>query len=188
MGTNAVIQSNTEGAWKSMDDTITTALDAWPDDTKTALDSIVAESTGLDSRVQTAMGNFYSVGQTAAQSLAAGFKSVHIPSPKFSVGTVAASAAGVGFSLPNVNVSWLAQGGYVKANTPQLAMIGDNRHQGEVVALKISCWRWREKQPQEQEAQSSYRRSSVFWKRLYHWYRVAMTLFWQLMVRNWRGL
>ncbi len=28
----------------------------------------------------------------------------------------------------------LASGGYVKANTPQLAMIGDNRHQGEVVA------------------------------------------------------
>lgn len=28
----------------------------------------------------------------------------------------------------------LAQGGYVGANTPQLAMIGDNRHQGEVVA------------------------------------------------------
>ncbi len=28
----------------------------------------------------------------------------------------------------------LAQGAYVKPNTPQLAMIGDNRHQGEVVA------------------------------------------------------
>lgn len=28
----------------------------------------------------------------------------------------------------------LANGGYVKKNTPQLAMIGDNRHQGEVVA------------------------------------------------------
>lgn len=28
----------------------------------------------------------------------------------------------------------LAQGGYVKPNTPQLAMIGDNKHQGEVVA------------------------------------------------------
>ena len=28
----------------------------------------------------------------------------------------------------------LASGGYVKKNTPQLAMIGDNRHQGEVVA------------------------------------------------------
>lgn len=28
----------------------------------------------------------------------------------------------------------LAEGGFVKKNTPQLAMIGDNRHQGEVVA------------------------------------------------------
>lgn len=39
--------------------------------------------------------------------------------------------------LPFVNVPkipYLAQGGYVKKNTPQLAMIGDNRHQGEVVA------------------------------------------------------
>lgn len=33
-----------------------------------------------------------------------------------------------------VNIPRLAQGGYVKPNTPQLAMIGDNRHQGEVVA------------------------------------------------------
>lgn len=42
-----------------------------------------------------------------------------------------------GFDLPQVslgNVPYLAEGGYVKPNTPQLAMIGDNRHQGEVVA------------------------------------------------------
>lgn len=42
-----------------------------------------------------------------------------------------------GFDLPEVDfpkIPMLAQGGYVKANTPQLAMIGDNRHQGEVVA------------------------------------------------------
>lgn len=42
-----------------------------------------------------------------------------------------------GFHLPQANFSkipYLAQGGYVKPNTPQLAMIGDNRHQGEVVA------------------------------------------------------
>ena len=36
--------------------------------------------------------------------------------------------------IDNLNLPRLAQGGYVKANTPQLAMIGDNRHQGEVVA------------------------------------------------------
>lgn len=42
-----------------------------------------------------------------------------------------------GFHLPEADfskISYLAQGGYVKPNTPQLAMIGDNRHQGEVVA------------------------------------------------------
>lgn len=36
--------------------------------------------------------------------------------------------------LPIPEIPHLAEGGYVRANTPQLAMIGDNRHQGEVVA------------------------------------------------------
>lgn len=40
-----------------------------------------------------------------------------------------------GMSLPRVpTIPHLANGGYVKPNTPQLAMIGDNLHQGEVVA------------------------------------------------------
>lgn len=42
-----------------------------------------------------------------------------------------------GFNVPaisEISIPRLAQGGYVKANTPQLAMIGDNRHQGEIVA------------------------------------------------------
>ncbi len=36
--------------------------------------------------------------------------------------------------LSTVSLPRLAQGGYVKANTPQLAMIGDNRRYGEIVA------------------------------------------------------
>lgn len=40
-----------------------------------------------------------------------------------------------GFSIPQIGtIPFLANGGYVKPNTPQLAMIGDNKHQGEVVA------------------------------------------------------
>lgn len=39
-----------------------------------------------------------------------------------------------GFDVQPVKLPRLAQGGFVRANTPQLAMIGDNRHQGEVVA------------------------------------------------------
>lgn len=38
----------------------------------------------------------------------------------------------LGINIPIIPA--LAQGGYVKANTPQLAMIGDNRKYGEVVA------------------------------------------------------
>lgn len=37
-------------------------------------------------------------------------------------------------TLSTPQIPYLAEGGFVKPNTPQLAMIGDNRHQGEVVA------------------------------------------------------
>lgn len=37
-------------------------------------------------------------------------------------------------TLSHVSLPRLAQGGYVRANTPQLAVIGDNRRQGEIVA------------------------------------------------------
>ncbi len=43
----------------------------------------------------------------------------------------------LGFSIKKISevkIPRLAEGGYVRANTPQLAMIGDNRHQGEVVS------------------------------------------------------
>lgn len=42
-----------------------------------------------------------------------------------------------GFDIPKIDkvaLPRLAQGGFVEKNTPQLALIGDNRHQGEVVA------------------------------------------------------
>ncbi|MGN0480353.1 MAG: hypothetical protein ACI4EV_02145 [Lachnospiraceae bacterium] len=37
-------------------------------------------------------------------------------------------------TIPVPQIPKLAQGGYVKANTPQLVMVGDNMHQGEVIA------------------------------------------------------
>lgn len=36
--------------------------------------------------------------------------------------------------LKNHKIPYLAGGGYVKANAPQLAMIGDNKHEGEIVS------------------------------------------------------
>lgn len=43
----------------------------------------------------------------------------------------------VGFNLPNwiaPQIPYLAQGGFVERNTPRLAMIGDNKRYGEIVA------------------------------------------------------
>jgi hypothetical protein len=43
----------------------------------------------------------------------------------------------LGFNLPmwnDISLPRLANGGYVPRNSPQLAMIGDNRTQGEIVA------------------------------------------------------
>lgn len=51
--------------------------------------------------------------------------------------TAVGDVIGMDISVPKLNeisIPRLAKGGYVKANTPQLAMIGDNKHQGEVVA------------------------------------------------------
>lgn len=36
--------------------------------------------------------------------------------------------------IGEIQIDKLAQGGYVKANTPQLAIVGDNKHQGEIIA------------------------------------------------------
>ena len=40
----------------------------------------------------------------------------------------------INLRLNTISLPRLAEGGYVKANTPQLAVIGDNKHQGEIVA------------------------------------------------------
>lgn len=54
------------------------------------------------------------------------------------VNEVADKVPGIGAdfipNIPNIHLPRLAQGGFVRANTPQLAMIGDNRHHGEIVA------------------------------------------------------
>ena len=50
------------------------------------------------------------------------------------IGKINGALHKIPFVPKSVNVPYLAQGGYVKRNTPQLAMIGDNRHQGEIVA------------------------------------------------------
>ena len=50
------------------------------------------------------------------------------------IGKIPGMSASIIPTISTVSLPRLAQGGFVRANTPQLAMIGDNRHHGEIVA------------------------------------------------------
>lgn len=72
---------------------------------------------------------------SAVNSVANMLNHLHIDAPQWV--TDLTGITSVGFNLPTWSpgqIPYLAEGGYVKKNAPQLAMIGDNRHQGEVVA------------------------------------------------------
>lgn len=77
----------------------------------------------------------WTIGYNAAQNLANGFKSVHIPRPVFGVGTQWSNVAGTIFPVPAVNVTWMASGGVIPRNASRfLAGLGDNNHETEVVS------------------------------------------------------
>ena len=59
-----------------------------------------------------------------------GINNIKIDVPNWVPGEMGGKS--LGFKLQKIPL--LAEGGYVGPNTPQLAMIGDNRHQGEIVA------------------------------------------------------
>ena len=72
--------------------------------------------------------------ESAVNSVANMFNNLEIEVPDWVPGI---GGHTLGFNLPTWDaprIPLLAQGGFVKANTPRLAVIGDNRHEGEVVA------------------------------------------------------
>lgn len=104
--------------------------------------------TFFENVYKTIKGKFKAIGTMAGDAIGESFKSV-INTVLRTVENTINKAIGfinraitVMNKVPGVNIDKikdislprLAQGGYVKRNTPQLAVIGDNRHQGEVVA------------------------------------------------------
>jgi hypothetical protein len=65
-------------------------------------------------------------------SLIRGLNKISIDVPQWVRDLGWTDATSWGVNIPEIPK--LAMGGYVKANTPQLAVIGDNRHEGEIVA------------------------------------------------------
>lgn len=97
---------------------------------------------------ETIKGKFTDIGAKIGDSVSGAFKSCvnsvfALIEEKVNgfIGTINGAIGAIN-NIPGVNIGTisdvslprLAQGGYVKANTPQLAMIGDNKTQGEIVA------------------------------------------------------
>ncbi len=117
------VYDTVSGIWNSIVDATSSAWNSVVDFVRDPINSIIGFLNNLISGCASAVNNIAEMFNNLQ---------LDIPDwvPYWGGGTL-------GFSLPTWSpgsIPYLANGGYVKANTPQLAVIGDNRHQGEVVA------------------------------------------------------
>jgi hypothetical protein len=94
---------------------------------KGVIDKIVSALSNIGSTIGGAISQGF---KTAINTLIGGIEGVI----NSAIGKINGITSLLGFELGTVSLPRLASGGYVAANTPQLAVIGDNRHEGEIVA------------------------------------------------------
>lgn len=108
---------------------------------KTKVATITAKAVNKNSSTLKTLKSAWATFKSKSVTLTAKFKDI-FTSPLKKVWNALATKINSAIvtinKIPGVNIKGrlpkLAEGGYVKKNTPQLAMIGDNRHQGEIVA------------------------------------------------------
>lgn len=119
---SGVFSGNWEKAWKGIKDIFEGVFEGLANLSKTPINAIIG---GFNSVLGTVNGLINKVNNIR-------FK---ITVPDWIPGIGGNWWGFNGFNIPTIGtIPMLANGGFVKANTPQLAMIGDNRHQGEIVS------------------------------------------------------
>lgn len=120
------IKTAVDEKFTAMKDAITGAWDTVKEKTKETWDGIWEDIKGIINMIIDGVEN---MANRVIDAINAMIEAVN---------DVADKIPGIGAELipkiPNIHLPRLAQGGFVRANTPQLAMIGDNRHHGEIVA------------------------------------------------------
>lgn len=118
-----IFSGDWEKAWNGIIDTFSGIFSLLSDVAKAPLNLVIGFINGLITGVQSGIN-----------AIVRSVNKLSFKVPKWVPGI---GGEDFGFHLTEANfpkIPYLAQGGYVKPNTPQLAMIGDNRHQGEIVA------------------------------------------------------
>lgn len=120
------IKTAVDEKFTAMKDAITGVWDTVKEKTKETWDGIWADIKGIINMIINGVENMANRVIDAINAMID------------AVNEVADKVPGIGAdfipNIPNIHLPRLAQGGFVRANTPQLAMIGDNRHHGEIVA------------------------------------------------------
>ena len=119
-----VLTGNWSKAWKGLTKIVKTVWDGLVDIIRNPINTVLGFLNSLLKGVE-----------DMANGIADALNTINIDLPDWLEDLTGFSS--IGFNIPHwtaPQIPYLAKGGYVKPNTPQLAMIGDNRHQGEVVA------------------------------------------------------
>lgn len=115
-------KQNWEDAWNDIKDVFTNIFDGLVDMAKPGINAIIGAFNNVISIVNRMIDKINNI-------------SFRIDIPDWIPGIGGSWWGFDGFNIGSIGeIPYLAQGGYVKPNTPQLAMIGDNKHQGEFVA------------------------------------------------------
>lgn len=140
------IKTTTERTWEKIKDFISAPIENAKEIIGGALDTIRDKfgdafegiKNGIKSPINSVIGFLNALIRAVAScvnSVANMLNHLNIDAPGWV--TDLTGITSVGFNLPTWTpgqIPYLAEGGFVKRNSPQLAMIGDNRRYGEIVA------------------------------------------------------
>lgn len=118
------IKTTVSNSMNSIIITFQNGMNRLPNITNNALTNVVNEFYKLPRRIGESYNNLFTAGKNAAQSLANGFMSVHIPTPHIRVSSWTQHQAGNStYSTPNFSVNWYKKGGL--AYNPSIVGIGE---------------------------------------------------------------
>ncbi len=121
---SGVFSGNWDRAWSGIKTAFEGVWQGFSATVKTPINAIIGMINGLLRGVQ-----------TMQNGIAGALNDLRIDVPDWLQGLTGISSLGFNLGYWTApQIPYLAEGGFVRKNTPQLAMIGDNRHQGEVVA------------------------------------------------------
>lgn len=107
------IKSKIDTTMSGLTTTMNTKWTAIAKNFQTGVDSVSKTFEQLPKRIEQSLRSMESIGRSAAQAFANGFRSVHIPVPKMQVSSYNSYQMGDRtVSVPNFSVNWYATGGF----------------------------------------------------------------------------